>query len=142
MTTTNVTMQQRRDTSANWKTNNPVINSGEICFETDTGKMKIGNGKDNYLSLPYKANDDIYKMTDKLYDGVDLSVKFADEIKNYYLYNTIETVDYMNLLTNMMNYGVVLYKMYFKSNIVLKDNKIIEFPAHKTCSSKFGKFLI
>ena len=83
MTTTNVTMQQRRDTSANWKTNNPVINSGEICFETDTGKMKIGNGKDNYLSLPYKANDDIYKMTDKLYDGVDLSVKFADEIKNY-----------------------------------------------------------
>ena len=37
MTTTNVTMQQRRDTSANWKTNNPVINSGEICFETDTG---------------------------------------------------------------------------------------------------------
>lgn len=83
MTTTNVTMQQRRDTSANWKTNNPVINSGEICFETDTGKMKIGNGKDNYLSLPYKANDDIYKMTDELYNGVDLSVKFADEIKNY-----------------------------------------------------------
>jgi len=83
MTTTNVTMQHRRDTSANWKTNNPVINAGEICFETDTGKMKIGNGSDNYLSLPYKANDDVYKMADKIFGGADLSVKFAGEISKY-----------------------------------------------------------
>lgn len=65
-----------------------------------------------------------------------------DEIKNYYLYNTIETVNYINLLTNTMNYGVVLYKMYFKSNVIFKNNKTIEFPGHKTCSSKFGKFLM
>ena len=103
------------------------MSQNNICFDIITTY--------NFLVL---KNGDII-----LFDfGFLRRVLGADEIKNYYLYNTIETVDYMNLLTNMMNYGVVLYKMYFKSNVVLKDNKIIEFPAHKTCSSKFGKFLI
>ena len=103
------------------------MSQNNICFDIITTY--------NFLVL---KNGDII-----LFDfGFLRRVLGADEIKNYYLYNTIETVNYMNLLTNMMNYGVVLYKMYFKSNVVLKDNKIIEFPAHKTCSSKFGKFLI
>ena len=103
------------------------MSQNNICFDIITTY--------NFLVL---KNGDII-----LFDfGFLRRVLGADEIKNYYLYNTIETVDHMNLLTNMMNYGVVLYKMYFKSNVVLKDNKIIEFPAHKTCSSKFGKFLI
>ena len=83
MTTTTTTIQCRRDTSTGWETVNPVPKAGEIVFETDTGKMKIGNGSSAYNDLPYKADDDIYKMHDKLYDGVDLSTKFADEIKNY-----------------------------------------------------------
>ena len=103
------------------------MSQNNICFDIITTY--------NFLVL---KNGDII-----LFDfGFLRRVLGADEIKNYYLYNTIETVDYMNLLTNMMNYGVVLYKMYFKSNVVLKDNKIIEFPPHKTCSSKFVKFLI
>ena len=103
------------------------MSQNNICFDIITTY--------NFLVL---KNGDII-----LFDfGFLRRVLGADEIKNYYLYNTIETVNYMNLLTNMMNYGVVLYKMYFKSNVVLKDNKIIEFPPHKTCSSKFGKFLI
>ena len=103
------------------------MSQNNICFDIITTY--------NFLVL---KNGDII-----LFDfGFLRRVLGADEIKNYYLYNTIETVSYMNLLTNMMNYGVVLYKMYFKSNVVLKDNKIIEFPARKTCSSKFGKFLI
>ena len=103
------------------------MSQNNICFDIITTY--------NFLVL---KNGDII-----LFDfGFLRRVLGADEIKNYYLYNTIETVSYMNLLTNMMNYGVVLYKMYFKSNVVLKDNKIIEFPEHKTCSSKFGKFLI
>ena len=83
MTTTTTTMQQRRDTAANWKSVNPTPKSGEICFETDTGKMKIGDGSTAYLSLPYKANEDAYKMIDKLYDGVNLTTKFASEISGY-----------------------------------------------------------
>lgn len=46
-------IQVRRDTSSNWTTNNPTPASGEMCYETDTGKLKIGNGTDTYTNLPY-----------------------------------------------------------------------------------------
>jgi hypothetical protein len=43
----------RRDTAANWASVNPVLASGEPGFETDTDKMKIGDGSTAYNSLPY-----------------------------------------------------------------------------------------
>jgi hypothetical protein len=44
-------IQVRRDTAANWTTNNPVLAAGEPGFESDTGKLKIGNGTSNYSTL-------------------------------------------------------------------------------------------
>lgn len=46
-------IQLRRDTSINWIACNPVLASGEPGFETDTGKLKIGNGTDAWDALPY-----------------------------------------------------------------------------------------
>ena len=37
-------MQQRRGTAAQWTGANPTLAAGEIGYETDTGKFKIGNG--------------------------------------------------------------------------------------------------
>jgi hypothetical protein len=37
-------IQLRRDTAANWVSNNPILLSGELGIETDTLKFKIGNG--------------------------------------------------------------------------------------------------
>lgn len=48
-------IQLRRDTAANWSTNNPTPASGEPCFETDTGKLKIGDGVTAYNNLPYQG---------------------------------------------------------------------------------------
>ncbi len=47
------TLQLRRDTFANWASNNPLLAAGEVGLETDTGGMKAGNGSANWLSLPY-----------------------------------------------------------------------------------------
>ena len=47
------TIKFRRDTSTNWTSVNPIPAQGEPCYETDTGKLKIGNGSDNYVTLPY-----------------------------------------------------------------------------------------
>lgn len=46
----------RRDTAANWTSSNPTLAVGEIGYETDTGKLKIGNGSawnsiTNYFGL-------------------------------------------------------------------------------------------
>ena len=46
-------LQQRRDTAANWTSNNPTLATGEIGYETDTAKFKIGNGSTAWTSLAY-----------------------------------------------------------------------------------------
>lgn len=46
-------IQQKSDTSSNWTSSNPVLLRGELGFETDTLKFKIGNGTSNYNSLEY-----------------------------------------------------------------------------------------
>jgi hypothetical protein len=47
-------IQVRRDTAANWTSVNPTLVAGEIGFETDTGKHKIGTGT-AWNSLPYST---------------------------------------------------------------------------------------
>ena len=46
-------MQQRRDTAANWTSNNPTLAAGEIGYESDTAKFKIGTGSTIWASLAY-----------------------------------------------------------------------------------------
>ena len=39
-----VIIQLRRDTAANWTSNNPTLAAGELAIETDTDFYKIGDG--------------------------------------------------------------------------------------------------
>lgn len=48
-----VQIQLRRDTAANWTTADPTLASGEIGLETDTQKIKVGNGSTAWTSLAY-----------------------------------------------------------------------------------------
>jgi hypothetical protein len=41
----------RKDTAANWTSNNPTLASGELGFETDSKRWKIGDGSTAYNSL-------------------------------------------------------------------------------------------
>lgn len=49
-------IQVRRDTAANWVSQNPTLAAGEHGFETDTGKFKIGTGSAAWNSLTYAAD--------------------------------------------------------------------------------------
>ena len=49
-------MQQRRGTAAQWTAANPILAAGEIGFETDTSKFKMGNGSSAWTALTYFAN--------------------------------------------------------------------------------------
>ena len=50
-------MQQRRGTAAQWVSTNsgngPILNAGEIGYETDTNKFKIGDGTNHWINLDY-----------------------------------------------------------------------------------------
>ena len=53
-----VRMQQRRDTAAGWVSANSVLLNGELVFETDTYKYKLGDGSTVWNSLAYASSPD------------------------------------------------------------------------------------
>jgi hypothetical protein len=60
MSTLTAKIQLRRDTSANWTTNNPILAAGEVAFTsdvfytgTDQQRFKIGDGVQTWTQLDY-----------------------------------------------------------------------------------------
>jgi hypothetical protein len=57
-------IQIRRGTAAQWTSTNPTLAAGELGAETDTNKIKCGNGSTAWNSLPYiAAEGDITGVT-------------------------------------------------------------------------------
>lgn len=53
----------RRGTASQWTNANPVLSEGEIGFEIDTNKLKIGNGENNWNDLEYfGASAEVHPM--------------------------------------------------------------------------------
>lgn len=46
-------IQMRRDTATNWSSANTVLAEGEVGFETNTRKLKVGDGTTSWASLSY-----------------------------------------------------------------------------------------
>lgn len=53
------TMQQRNAPSGTWIDENPVLQKGELGFETNTGRYKLGDGVKSWVDLPYVTNEDL-----------------------------------------------------------------------------------
>lgn len=73
-------IQLRRDTAANWSTNNPTPSAGEPCFETDTGKLKIGDGITAYNSLPYQGGTSDTAVTTDTVQTISGEKTFSNDI--------------------------------------------------------------
>ena len=54
-----VRMQQRRDTALNWSTYNPVLRQGELGFDTNARKFKIGDGETDWNGLDYLLEEEV-----------------------------------------------------------------------------------
>ena len=48
-----VIIQLRNDSAENWTRYNPILAQGELGIENDTKKFKIGDGENEWTSLPY-----------------------------------------------------------------------------------------
>ena len=81
-------IQIRRDTATNWATENPVLSSGELGAETDTSKLKVGDGSTAWNSLQYvsDAAGGNFSLNDNdkilLGDGDDLEI-YHDSLNSY-----------------------------------------------------------
>ena len=59
MPTLNTRIQLRHDVKANWDNNSSVVlKAGEVGIETDTGKMKAGDGTKTWAELKYAGGDE------------------------------------------------------------------------------------
>lgn len=59
-------IQIRRDTAANWSSANPVLAQGEIGAETDTNKIKMGDGLTAWDGLDYLIDTGNYITTETI----------------------------------------------------------------------------
>ena len=58
MPTLNTRIQLRHDVKANWDNNSAVVlKAGEVGIETDTSKMKVGDGSKTWAELKYAGGD-------------------------------------------------------------------------------------
>lgn len=58
MPTLNTRIQLRHDVKANWDDNSSVVlKAGEVGIETDTSKMKVGDGAKTWAELKYAGGD-------------------------------------------------------------------------------------
>jgi hypothetical protein len=82
MTVTKKTVS-REDTAANWTSSNPTLPTGVYGHETDTGKIKKGDGSTAWASLAYLATSDLPIETDieqsiDTFEAADGYVHLAD----------------------------------------------------------------
>jgi len=92
-----VTIKLRRATSTEWNSINPVLRSGEPGYETDTKKLKIGDGSTVWTNLEYLGGDggtiiDFEAIQDNLSSffiaGSGISFNYDDENNSLTITNT------------------------------------------------------
>ena len=82
-------IKMKRDTSANWNTNNPILLNGEIIIvDTEAGetRYKIGDGVKTYSQLPFQdeyIRNLIANKLDKTATAADSS-KLNGQLASYY----------------------------------------------------------
>jgi len=82
----NTVIQLRNETAANWTTTNPTLAQGEMGLETDTYRIKFGDGTTAWNSLPY-VGASAFKYG--LYTlSVDQTSNFA--VGNHIQFNTVQ----------------------------------------------------
>lgn len=74
-----ITIQFRRDTAANWTSADPTLLAGELGFETDTRKIKVGNGSDVWSDLDYVTAEAAGAVLETLFDAHTILVATDDD---------------------------------------------------------------
>lgn len=118
-------MQQRRGTAAEWTSANPVLGAGEIGFETDTNKFKIGDGEATWSSLPYFTTlDDIVDGAPGLLDTLnELAAAIGDD-ENFITTITSSVAEKLPLAGGIMTGDIVMSS----GNVVLAGDPTL--PTH------------
>lgn len=138
--TLNARQQQKHDTSTNFNNANKLYLEGEFLVETDTGKVKIGDGTLGYKSLPYTIGTRVpegAKFTDTTYTaGAGLSLNGTSfSISN----SGVTAGSYGPSQDSSAEFGDSIDVPYISVNsrgqIISADSRNITLPAEPTPAS-------
>ena len=85
-------IQIRRDTAANWAAANPTLAQGEMGYETDANKLKVGNGITDWNSLGYLIQPDTWNTSQEMINAVSPYILDNNNSVNYYWTNNNATL--------------------------------------------------
>lgn len=99
-----IRIQLKRDTAANWTSFNPILRAGEVGIETDTQRLKIGDGTSTWSARPY-INVLPSELTELSQDAVNSALSAGNGITKVY-------DDAANTITISVDTSVIANKTY------------------------------
>ena len=124
-------MQQRRGTAAQWTAANPTLAAGEIGFETDTNKFKVGNGSSAWTSLAYFVDASVVFDSSEVQSLVDAGV--ASLVGN--APNALNTIwELANAINQDANYAYTVSTSIngLQNTIAIHGNSISDLTSNVT----------
>lgn len=112
-------IQIRRGTAADWTSNNPVLAQGEFGLETDTKKIKIGDGTTNYVTLDYFVPFNLNELLDVSNNNANNNDFVAyDSLNNQWVFRSLQNTDILPL--NLLSSGDSIKDS--SNNSILSEN--------------------
>lgn len=90
---TSAILRHRRDTAANFTSTNPVLQAGQLGFETDTRKSKLGDGTTAWNSLSYTVASPV-SHTHTASDVTDFNESVDDRVNSLLVAGSNVTLTY------------------------------------------------
>ncbi len=120
----------RNATAAEWTVKNPVLLSGELGYESDTRKSKIGDGLSTWLTLRYSANSVELKTVAPVTSDLsyDVGTLWLDTERQmlYYLVTKSTTAVWVRLANaselTLVDEAIAAHKLKTARNITLSGD--------------------
>ncbi len=108
-----VRIQVRRGTASDWSTVNPILAAGELGIETNTRKLKVGDGTTAWGSLSYIAAD-APEIGEISQDAINTALTMGSGLTKSYN-------DGANTITISVDSDIVALKSYVDSEITATE---------------------
>jgi len=119
-----VRIQFRRGTAAEWTSADPTLAAGELGYETDTAKFKLGDGSTAWSSLDYAGinQDDIDNAVANVVDSAPDALNTLNELANALGDDSNFASTITNNLANKISFEIDTEANFTSANAVTSAN--------------------